>query len=256
MANLKSNLVFDVGLHKGEDTEFYLRSGFDVVAFEANPVLVELCSRRFSQQIAEGRLRIIEGAIAPPKRGDKIQFYQNSMSVWGTIVPEWDSRNKSYGTTSVPIAVDRTDMVKSFREFGIPYYLKIDVEGADMHVLQCLEGFEEKPHYVSIESEKVCFKRLELEITTLSNLGYNHFKAVQQAGVQDREIVCHDINGQSFVHRFADAASGAFGEDIAQPWLTETEVLNEYENIFERYRTSPEPSWFDTHARHADEPSD
>jgi hypothetical protein len=37
----RTNLIFDMGLHKGEDTDFYLRKGFDVVAFEANPFLIE-----------------------------------------------------------------------------------------------------------------------------------------------------------------------------------------------------------------------
>ena len=33
-------LIFDIGCHLGEDSEFYLRKGFKVVAVEANP---ELC---------------------------------------------------------------------------------------------------------------------------------------------------------------------------------------------------------------------
>ena len=33
------DLVYDVGMHKGEDTEFYLRKGFRVIAFEADPDL-------------------------------------------------------------------------------------------------------------------------------------------------------------------------------------------------------------------------
>jgi 16S rRNA A1518/A1519 N6-dimethyltransferase RsmA/KsgA/DIM1 with predicted DNA glycosylase/AP lyase activity len=31
------DLIYDVGMHHGEDTEFYLRKGFRVVAFEADP---------------------------------------------------------------------------------------------------------------------------------------------------------------------------------------------------------------------------
>ena len=29
---MRQNLIFDVGLHLGEDSEFYLKKGFDVVA--------------------------------------------------------------------------------------------------------------------------------------------------------------------------------------------------------------------------------
>jgi hypothetical protein len=35
-------LIYDVGAHKGEDTEFYLIRGFSVIAIEAVP---ELCER-------------------------------------------------------------------------------------------------------------------------------------------------------------------------------------------------------------------
>jgi hypothetical protein len=36
-----ADLVYDVGFHQGEDTAFYLKKGFRVVAFEAHPRLAE-----------------------------------------------------------------------------------------------------------------------------------------------------------------------------------------------------------------------
>ena len=35
------DLIYDVGMHKGEDTEFYLSKGFKVVGFEADPDLTQ-----------------------------------------------------------------------------------------------------------------------------------------------------------------------------------------------------------------------
>jgi hypothetical protein len=35
---MRPDLIYDVGLHLGEDSEFYLKKGFNVVAVEANPV--------------------------------------------------------------------------------------------------------------------------------------------------------------------------------------------------------------------------
>jgi hypothetical protein len=32
-------LVFDIGCHRGEDSDFYLQKGFRIVAVEANPAL-------------------------------------------------------------------------------------------------------------------------------------------------------------------------------------------------------------------------
>jgi hypothetical protein len=31
------DLIYDIGMHQGEDTEFYLQKGFNVIAFEADP---------------------------------------------------------------------------------------------------------------------------------------------------------------------------------------------------------------------------
>jgi len=44
---LKNNLIFDVGMHKGEDTDFYIKKGFDVIGFEANPELIKYLKKLF-----------------------------------------------------------------------------------------------------------------------------------------------------------------------------------------------------------------
>jgi len=38
---MDAQLIYDVGAQLGEDTDFYLRKGFKVVAIEANPPLAE-----------------------------------------------------------------------------------------------------------------------------------------------------------------------------------------------------------------------
>ena len=48
------DLIYDVGMHRGEDTQFYLRKGFRVVAFEANPENVSFCRNKFRESIDHG----------------------------------------------------------------------------------------------------------------------------------------------------------------------------------------------------------
>ena len=50
MSDLISNLIYDVGLHRGEDTDFYLKMGFGVVAVEANPELIAQCKILLSRR--------------------------------------------------------------------------------------------------------------------------------------------------------------------------------------------------------------
>ena len=53
---MRRDWIFDVGLHKGEDTEFYLKKGFKVVGIEANPLLYQQARERFSEAVNAGRL--------------------------------------------------------------------------------------------------------------------------------------------------------------------------------------------------------
>jgi len=108
------DLVYDVGMHKGEDTDFYLKKGFRVIAFEADPQLAEECRVRFKEKIQQGRLVIVEGAIVDCKAGDAeektVKFYRNrELSVWGTVDSVWASRNEAFGTSNEMIEIPSID---------------------------------------------------------------------------------------------------------------------------------------------------
>ena len=233
---MNDTLIYDVGLHRGEDTDFYLKKGFNVVAFEANPELILKCKARFKDAIANGRLRIIEGAIAPRSSGERVTFYKNAWSVWGTIESAWAERNVKFGTDSEKIEVPRVDIVEIYRSLGIPFYLKIDIEGVDRLALESLKEFEARPRYVSIESEKVDFNQLQADLALLRDLGYTKFKAVQQGDVPGSRIRTTTRAGDPIEHVFENHASGPFGPDLPAPWLNLADVSREYEAIFRRYR--------------------
>jgi FkbM family methyltransferase len=275
---MDTDLIYDIGLHKGEDTEYYLKKGFRVVGIEANPDLAAQCRARFKSAIASGHLRIVEGAIAPASSGDTVTFYKNdAATIWGTIDSAWAERNTKRGYNSEKIELRRVDMVEVFRTFKIPLYLKIDVEGADSVVLDSLRSFTDRPRYLSIESDKVDFSRLKEELSTLRELGYCKFKAVQQRSIPGTRIRGNTLDGGPFEHTFEECSSGPFGEDIPQPWLTMAAIEKDYENIFTRYHyfgdrstytrlpkiakgvistayklftghRGPLPGWYDTHA--------
>src|SRR5882762_224233 len=99
------DLIYDVGLHRGEDAEFYLRKGFRVVAFEANPELAAFCHQRLKEFVAQGQLKIVQGAIVDPntlKPGQTtVSFYKNEgASAWGTVCTPWAERNEKSGMPS------------------------------------------------------------------------------------------------------------------------------------------------------------
>lgn len=277
MASKHQDLIYDVGLHRGQDTDYYLKKGFRVVAFEANPENAEFCRQKFAEAIGEGRLTIIEGAITEKakilKRSHKVKFYRNlSSSLWGSTCDEWAFRNEVMGTENEIIEVDAVDFAACLEKYGIPFYLKADIVGSETVCLKSLLEFENKPDYLSIRSEKVIFSKLREEFHLLQKLGYDKFKAIQQ-DVTNWQV---RLNGNGKVYTFAEGASGPFGEETVGNWKTYEQVLQEYRRIFvyywlfgdysyltqtekgknfiaglERVFRRPLPGWYDTHAKHS-----
>lgn len=267
------DLVFDFGLHKGEDTHFYLAKGFRVVAFEANPDLAAACRQRFAPEIGEGRLTIMEGAVAPASAGEEVVFYVSDKSVWGTTDAKWVERNRKVGVDAHEIRARRVDLAAVLQEFGVPHYMKIDIEGADTHVLDVLAAQPARPKFISMESEMVDFDALLEELRTLRALGYRRFKAVQQEFIPGRTLNLDRLDGSRFTYTFPMDTSGPFGDESQGEWLDFDGVVEAYRRIFRRYRTfgnesfigrlpgagrilwwtgkisgTALPGWYDTHA--------
>lgn len=106
------NPIRDVGLHHGQDTDFYLK-GYRVVAFEANSGNAAFCRERYATEIADGRLTILGGAITeefPNNGNSSVKFYRNEdHSLWGNTSEDWAYRNTIFGTTHETIRAFRQD---------------------------------------------------------------------------------------------------------------------------------------------------
>ena len=273
---LNKDLIFDVGMHKGEDTDFYLSKGFKVVAFEADPDLIKKSKNRFKKKIENGDLVIVEGAIVDGNFDKKIKFYKNKLnSVWGTVLKEWAERNKAEGAESECIEVDAINFKECLIKFGIPYYLKIDIEGMDIVCCEALLSLEQRPNYISIESEKVSFKRLETELDLFEKLGYKDFKIIQQDNINRQKEKKPFGENRTINYNFLEGSSGLFGKDLPGIWINKKNALKAYRKIFLFYKVFgdnsflkkniftkyflkifrkltgiPTPGWYDTHARY------
>lgn len=267
-------LIYDIGMHRGEDTAYYLKRGFRVVGIEADPVHAAFCRSLFADAIAQERLVILEGAIAEGT-GPRVVFFKNTdNSHWGTVNFAWVERNRARGTHHEPIQVPRIDLRACLAHQGVPYFMKIDVEGADLLCLSSLQGSAVMPAYVSLESDMKSFGRLQEEIHLLEQLGYNAFRAVQQSNLPART---RDLPLPGHItHTFEYGCSGPLPEEFPFAWQDAREIRNTYRKIFLLYRhlgtdswlwhtslgrrmirasgklvQGEVPGWYDTHARHA-----
>ncbi|MEJ7623919.1 MAG: FkbM family methyltransferase [Pyrinomonadaceae bacterium] len=274
------DLVYDIGLHHGQDTDFFLKKGFRVVAFEADPTNAEFCRERFADAISAGRLTVVEGAITEDFSGNgsagKVKFYKNAdHSLWGSTSDDWAVRNEVLGTRNDIISVTAINFAQCLQKYGVPNYLKADIVGSETICLRALLKFENKPDYLSIRSEKLVFKKLEYEFDLLEQLGYRRFKVVDQH-FEDLRPLLPSGNGSNHHHIFEEGASGPFGEETRGRWCVRESAIAKYRRIFVKYwlfgdysyliQTSRGrhfinrmeglfkrsiPGWYDTHARHA-----
>jgi FkbM family methyltransferase len=270
----KENLIYDVGLHQGQDTDFYLRKGFKVIAFEADSENAAICKRKFSDALASQQLTIIEGAIVENPSERRVKFYRNmDHSLWGSTSNDWAYRNEVMGTTNEVVEVDAVDFKQCLEQFGVPHYLKVDIVGSEMVCLKTLLLFENKPDYISIRSEKVIFRKLEEEFRVLAMLGYDKFKAVQQDFTNLQALIAPPA-GEKISYSFQEGSSGPFGEETKGKWKDKEAIMKDYRKIFvlywlfgdysylnqsergvkftrflERLARRPLPGWYDTHAK-------
>ena len=238
-----ARLVFDVGFHKGEDSEFYLKKGFRVVAVEANPALHAAGRERFAASIHSGQLTLVHAAVAGSD--GPVPFFLNArVSEWGTISKDWAERNAELGAASEQVAVPGMRFERLLEEFGVPYYLKIDIEGADLLCLEALRAFASRPAHLSIESNKTSWRDLVKEFRLLCELGYRRFKVVSQEGVSSQVCPAPAREGGYVQHRFVRGSTGAFGEEAPGAWLSERQALGRYRRIFLNYRLFGDDGWF------------
>ncbi|WP_081599303.1 FkbM family methyltransferase [Prochlorothrix hollandica] len=233
-----SNLIFDLGMNDGRDTEYYLKKGYKVIAVEANPYLCQEASLSFSEAIDQKRLVIVHAAISS-ECCNSIQFFINiDNTYWSSLDKSWASRD---GTRFYHIHVKSITINWLFERFGIPLYLKVDVEGADSAVISQLCNQKYLPVYVSIEDCRFGYDY----ISTLISIGYKLFKLSDQSKVSQ-------LYDASVQHQFMSGSSGPFGEDLEGSWLNYPSMITHYSTTvrtLDGFRIAPKSQWWDIHAK-------
>lgn len=236
---MQQKVIIDLGCHKGEDSDFYLRKGFRVIGVEASKKMCEVILERFKNHPYSQAFTLLNYAVTE-KDNEEITFYENTNSVWGTIFDSWDARNKTFGASSVKtttktIRLDTLIQNELKAEEQIEY-VKIDIEGADTLALKSLSKLEQKPFFISIESEKVSWERLLEEFAIFKSLGYTKFKLVDQSKIQEQQCPSPSKEGNYVNHSFEPGSSGLFGNELPGEWLNEEAAIAAYKKVFKRYK--------------------
>src|ERR1700739_669384 len=234
---IRSGLIYDVGMNNGDDCAYYLSKGYDVVAVEANPILVEHARERFCQEIAAQRL-VIEQVGIGDRPGRALFWINDERDVFSSFDAARAGRN---GMKCHAIDVQCVTFDTILQKYGAPHYLKIDIEGAEPCCLKHLRATN-LPEYISLEAES--FECLVL----LQELGYMQFKIADQTQHNSK---CTNFSNNNVFSRsakricwFADRAknrlgrvtfprgsSGPFGEETPGEWQTFDEVASDWQHL-------------------------
>ena len=283
--SVSGNLIYDVGMNNGDDTAYYLSRGYRVLAIEANPVLAQEGAKRFAAELAEGRLKILNVGVSD-REGEFPFWICETVSEWSSFTREVAARD---GCPHHALTIPCQRLCTILAEHGVPFYLKIDIEGND---LLCLHDLQRGalPKYVSLEAA------IPDPVDHLLGLGYTDFKCISQRNFLPLEMppspeqvrfektlrqlytrnpfmrirrafgakkrLCRQLDEARFSvdWPFPLGSSGPFGEDLRGHWQTAAEMRETY-RVFQELCARRTPSifwddreysfWFDLHARRA-----
>ena len=257
-------------MNNGDDTAYYLHKGHRVVAIEADPELATKVAQGLRQHVESGRLTILNVAVAEE---------ESTLPFWiCESHPEWSSFDEAIaGRNGAPhhrIEVRTRRFEDIVREYGVPYYVKIDIEGSDLLCVRALKP-SHLPAYLSIEMSPAALA----DLSRFRELGFCRFKCMSQyyylpvqrrpspeeqhygkycLRLLDRRLpwrIYRRLGGRGLLRKqlsplrrtadgwvFPEGASGPFGEDTRGEWLSFdefTETLAHFEAQFRNGRPSP-----------------
>lgn len=232
-------IIYDFGANNGDDLPYYLKKADLVVAVEANPTLCRQIEERFSAEIQEGRLRVENCVVVDQGNDPEVYFYVHKRHhVLGQFPEPDESVIGDYNKVRLPAQ----PVMEILRKYGLPYYIKIDIEHYDEVILRELFRNGIKPAFISSEASSIQVFAL------LAGRGdYAAFKLVDGATV-GKKYKNHPISvgGRREMYSFPSHSAGPFGDDIPGPWMTGDDLF--------RLLAAKKLGWKDIHATNLVQP--
>jgi FkbM family methyltransferase len=127
------DLVFDIGANDGRYTGVFLELGATVVAVEPNPSLARILRERFRAEVEE---------VAVGAEPGFAELHLAEVDILSTLSTEWmdiarrEQLSNEWSGDTITVSVSTLDAL--IARYGVPSYVKIDVEGYEPQVLRGL----------------------------------------------------------------------------------------------------------------------
>jgi FkbM family methyltransferase len=186
------DLVFDVGANCGDKTDVFLRLGARVLAIEPDESNLEALNRRFLRyRLCKKAVVVIGQALADQNRVETM-WVDADGSALNTLSSKWVQALRTdpdrFGQVFAfgdERQVSTTTLEDLFATYGVPFFVKIDVEGYELNVLR---GMKRPVPFLSFEVNLPEFKSEGLQcIAALESLdadGRFNFVVDSQRGLE------------------------------------------------------------------------
>ena len=164
----EGDLVFDIGSCVGEATDEYLKAGARVVAVEPRKDLIKHLKHKYK---SNSKVIIIDKGVAS-KQGARLFMLSSDVRTLSTFSEEWKTGRFAACKWEKPTIVSVTTLDELIKQYGLPRFCKIDVEGYEYEVLK---GLSKPIPYLSFEFASEFMYNAGRCIATLELLGYKRF---------------------------------------------------------------------------------
>jgi FkbM family methyltransferase len=157
--------IFDIGANIGQKAVLFAQIGSPVICVEPDTTAVDTLRRRFK---ANDRVHILHAAVGSAI-GTARMYQLDESSPYNTLSEKWmrmltDTERPRFATpptVRAVLEVPATTLDRLIERFGMPAYVKIDVEGAE---LNAIKGLSARVPLISFESVLPDFREEALEI--------------------------------------------------------------------------------------------
>src|SRR5262249_4472552 len=162
---------------------------------------------RLAAWIDHGQLVIVERALAEGSDGRVPFFVRTDKNGWSSLFRAVAERD---GIASTKIDIETVTIADLIRAYGVPYFLKCDLEGAETLVLRQIAQEPVKPKFVAVEAET----RGDHGIDLLAAAGYVRFQIINQGHLRLFRTPNPPREGLFVDQQFHGKMSGLFGEEL------------------------------------------